>query len=221
MKKVFALVAAVAVIVGLNVAPATAQTSKVVVTVIEGVGNVCSAVADGNCAYDLSDPLWSKLTNNPPAQGFYAPGVGPAATRSPTRLAASGNSVPTGLCVSTLGGVGCDVLTTASQAESEAGTFGVFPSAIGVGAYCGSSRGRVHSTFTSSIDLGPSVTAKFIYGWEQSLATVLPLVGKSEDNLTTIIGFASARGLQGSGNCGAQAATTGFQVEGFTVSFEA
>lgn len=221
MKK-FAILAAIAAVLGVAT-PAGAQSQEEVnVLVIEGIGLVCSGVPGGSCAYDLDDALWSGQTNNPPAQGFYAPGVGPGATRSPTLFAAGPNTQPpTSVCVSTIGGPGCTTVSGATQAESEAGTYGVFVSSIGVGAgaYCGSSSGHLKATFDSSTELGlASVHRDYIYGWEQSLATVLPIVGSSADGSETFVGFFSARGLQGSGNCGANQATTGFQVEGFAVT---
>lgn len=209
--KIRALIAAIAVAL-ITPMTADAQTNEVAVTVFEGVGNVCTGVQLGSCEYDLTDPLWTKATNNPHQQGLYWPGVGPRATYSPTFLAAGpGLDAPNSACVSSAGGPGCIVII-----DTPDRSFGVFPSAAGVGAYCGSSRGRVRINFSAA---DGSLNQVFIAEWQQSAATILPTVGSSTDGNYTLVGFSSSRGLSGSGNCGATQATTGFQVEGWSVSF--
>lgn len=223
-RKLITVALAVGLLSGL-IGPATAQVeTTVTVTVLEGVGKVCNAVPNGECGYDLSDPLWSKVTNNPPAQGLYWPGVGPAATYSPVEFAAGSSTSPPGsLCVSTVGGPGCSVRSWATPEQARAKTHGVFKSKGGLGAYCGSSYGRLTSTFSAARNpvtgaQYPQVT--FDYEWQQSAATILPIVGTGNDG-STLIGFTSSRGLADTGDCGISKATTSFQVEGFTVSFRA
>ncbi|HVL80306.1 MAG TPA: hypothetical protein VM840_01785 [Actinomycetota bacterium] len=198
--------------------------TTVTVTVLEGVGKVCNNVPGGECAYYMDDPLWNRVTNNPPGQGLYWPGVGPAARYSPVEFTAGPQSLPPGsLCVSTVTGPGCSIRSFATPEEARAMTHGVFRGRSGVGAYCGSSYGRLTSTFTAAPhpvtgQTYPQVT--FDYTWEQSAATILPIVGRGNDG-STLIGFTSSRGVSGSGDCGISAPTTAFQVEGFTVSFRA
>ncbi|HVE92726.1 MAG TPA: hypothetical protein VNE62_10595 [Actinomycetota bacterium] len=217
--------AAVAALAAVTASPASAQNPDevVAVSVLEGVGFVCNA-AGANCTYDLEDPLWNKVTNAhcfSGCQGFFWPGLGPRILRSPVEFAAGPDlKAPDSFCVSTLGGPGCSI-----HSYSPDGNYGVFPSAVGLGAYCGSSRGRLRSDTRSaqSSVSGRVVRVSYEYTWEQSGATVLPIVGSGIDldtgKRSTLVGFTSSRGLSGAGDCGISQATTQFQVEGMTVSF--
>jgi hypothetical protein len=185
------------------------------IVITEGQGLVCSA-AGTNCTYDMDDPTWvSKDVSqwNPPAQGLYWPGVGPGAV-GPYRLSISGApNPPESLCVSSQGGAGCSVTLAGTLTAGSSG----------VGAHCGSSKGQGSIDFRSADNALRSIGT---LGWEQSAATILPLRGVvnttngvAQNPKPTIIGFSSSRGLTGAGNCGVNQATTGFQVEGMTVTF--
>lgn len=218
-----------------NAGNATNCPNPLVVIVFEGVGNVCSkanvvnTIAYGTkCTYVTSDPIWdqAKAVSNwnqtgyaagTKYQGLFWPGVGPGAI-GPYRLnIGSTVSPPANVCVDSINGPGCRTDTEGKLTQGDVGGQQT------VGAYCGSSEGKGVFKFTTAgtIDEGP-------LGWDQSAATILPVYGSvSKHNgvsvptasRATVRGFTSSRGLGGAGNCGVTDPTTGFQVEGFIVTF--
>lgn len=208
--------------IGLSAAPSAFAThnctspgcTPVAVTVVEGLGLVCGAAGPfaRNCVHDLNDPVWNKVTNNPPADGLFWPTVGPAG-KGPFIFSAGGLTPPTGVCVSTQGGPGCVSNTHGELFQGQGAPF------AGDGAYCGSSHGEGIGTFTAG---DGSANYTYHFSWRQSGATILPLEGAIDDGPgagATLVGFTSSRGVTGTGNCGLTQATTAFQVEGMTVTF--
>lgn len=219
-----------------NTSNATTCQNPLVVIVFEGIGNVCSkanvvnTIAYGTkCTYVSSDPVWdaakplsqwnqSGYTTGLKYQGLFWPGVGPGAI-GPYRLnIGAGVNPPANVCVDSLGGPGCKTDTEGklTQGDVEGNQT--------IGAYCGSSEGKGVFKYTASIGGVDEGTL----GWDQSAATILPVYGQVTKrngvafpaaSRPTIRGFNSSRGIGGSGNCGIGDPTTGFQVEGFIVTF--
>lgn len=234
MRRLLAIVGAMIFAVGVvGIVPAQAThcgpnniascQNPATIVITEGVGLVCNAVGTlrnpslpTSCTYDMGDPTWvSKPVSqwNPPAQGLYWPGVGPGASGSYKLAVGSTPTPPSNLCVSSVQGAGC---TAYLEGRLTAG-------ASGIGAHCGSSEGKGIIDFRSA---GGALHTEGTLGWEQSAATILPLQGQvnrtngvTQNPKPSIIGFSSSRGLSGAGNCGINQATTGFQVEGMTVTF--
>lgn len=251
MRRFIAIVGAIVFAVGVaGVLPASAThcpvgagitgcANPVTVVIVEGVGKVCSNANPADpCTYDYSDPTWvgksvfqhwANSSQTVAKQGLYWPGVGPGA-EGPYKLAinrtpgeVSPGTGPQGgnVCVSNVDGAGCGV-TLAGQLTA---------GASGVGAHCGSSKGKGSIDFTSA---SGSLHNIGTLGWEQSAATILPTTGQvtktgsftyPANARPSIIGFSSSRGLGGSGNCGTQRTedgggpTIGFNVEGMTVTY--
>lgn len=231
-----------------NESNATSCPNPLVILVVEGIGNVCNKANVVNttaygakCTYLASDAVWDRTkaastwnqtgyTTGSAYQGLFWPGVGPGAI-GPYRLnvGASANP-PANACVDSIGGPGCKTDTEGKL------TVGVVKDANGnnlqsvLGAYCGASQGKGVFKYTSAPPAagGPVQIDEGNLGWDQSAATILPNYGTvlkhngvalPVGKRPTIRGFNSSRGIGGSGNCGVTAPTTGFQVEGFLITF--
>lgn len=150
-------------------------------------------------------------------QGLYAPGIGPGAD-GPYELTieAGTPSPPKNVCVDSVEGPGCETRIVGR----------LRPGPIsGHGAHAGSSTGSGDFTFSSANGKYESTGT---LGWQQSAATILPLQGQATYKIagdptprsSTLVGFTSSRGAGGdTGNAGATAPTTGFQVEGMIVAY--
>lgn len=228
MRRVAAMIATLTLVLGLaSAVPAQADCSTpncpVGVSILEGIGFVCSAATPGtgvpgqtsSCTYH-QDELWTGPPTPPQGQGLYWPGVGPGAVGPFSFKAGPGAEPPTSLCVSSQGGPGC-VFDSWGM---------LHPGESGFGAYCGSSLGDGISIFTGAD--GTVLRSKF--GWAQSAATILPLVGKITASSgpggpsngakgANVIGFTSSRGTSGGGNCGISQVTTAFNVEGMVMTY--
>lgn len=250
MRRIALGVAATAITAFTGVLPAQAQDNPVNVIVTEGVGLVCGAanakmtqaeknlygnLAPGDTAksawclypstagYDApvnpgqtSHPQWwaAGYKNGSKFQGLFAPGIGPGAN-GPYVLAIAKQvtNPPANMCVDTIEGPGCGTRLVGR----------LTPAPInGFGAHAGSSHGDGVFTFTSATGL---VENSGELGWNNSLATILPLEGAvtaGDGAPASIIGFSSSRGVTGdsnAGNAGVTAPTTGFQTEGFIVQY--
>lgn len=242
-------VAAAAITSLVGVLPAQAQVLPINVIVTEGVGKVCGAAQfknqteanlygnkrpgatlnsawctyPGTAGYDApvnpgqtSHPQWweTGYKNGSKFQGLFAPGIGPGANGPYTLEILSGTTnPPANMCVDTIEGPGCGTRLVGR----------LTPAPINrMGAHAGSSHGEGTFTFTSATG---TVVNSGQLGWDNSLATILPLNGKvlaGDGAPADIIGFSSSRGVQGdpnAGNAGVSAPTTGFQTEGFIVQY--
>lgn len=227
MRRVAATIAALTLVLGLaSVMPAHADCSTpecpVGISILEGIGYVCDrATPDPDfpgvteeCSYGTDD-LWP--SGEPPqGQGLYWPSLGPPAVGPFSFKAGPGEEPGQTLCVSSQGGSGCTFDSWGMLYEGSSG----------YGAYCGSSLGEGRSIFTGAD--GTVLVADF--GWEQSAATILPLVGSvvsssgtgAPDNAAkgaNVIGFTSSRGTGDGGNCNISEVTTAFQVEGMVLTY--
>lgn len=242
MRRTLGVVAALSLMLGVvGVMPASAShcdqsnattcENPLTIIVIEGIGNVCSAAKlsdpslKKSCTYNKNDSSWvsksvsqwnqAGFENGSKYQGLFWPGVGPGADGSYS-LKITGVNPPNAICVSNVGGAGC---TSDSEGNLIVGD-------SGLGAFCGSSSSKKGTVKFKAGD--NSFNSEGTIGWDQSLATVLPLHGKiykirnvavPTAKQPSLLGFVSARGLSGSGNCGVTGPTTGFQVEGFTIVY--
>ena len=238
MRRVIAGVASAALTIGLlGIQPAGAThcdgvdpacPNPISVAILEGIGYVCNAadvttnkvdiyegLYDGTlqseCSYG-TDAFWSESPEEWDQQGLTWPGAGPPAVGPFSFLAGPAVFPPESICVSSIGGPGCIF-----------DSFGMlFPGSSGFGAYCGSSEGMGFSTFSAADD---SLITGATFGWDQSAATILPLVGEVVASTpeggegATVVGFTSSRGTDGGGNCNINQVTTGFNVEGMIVTF--
>jgi len=229
MRRVAATIATLTLVLGLaSAVPAQADCSTpncpVGVSILEGIGFVCSAATPKampfpgdhtRCVYQ-DDALWGGRGGPPLGQGLYWPGVGPPADGPFSFVAGPTSSPPTSICVSSQGGAGC-VFDSWGM---------LYEGASGFGAYCGSSEGRGKSIFTGA----DGTVLRSDFGWSQSGATILPLVGKVTSSSgpggpsnaakgASVIGFTSSRGTGGGGNCGVTQVTTAFNVEGMVMTY--
>ena len=255
MRRLMATVAVASLFIGmLGLTPAgathcdqgniTACPEPATVIVIEGVGNVCSkavlspaeaALYTSKCVYNYSDPSWASKSVSPwnqsggangsKYQGLFWPGVGPGAIGPYSLRISPSASPPNNLCVSSVGGPGCQSESAGKLTPGNQSGTGL----TGIGAHCGSSNGSGVVKFRSA---DGSLLTEGTSAWEQSAATILPLRGQilrgtrngtpfvyPTDKRPTLTGFTSSRGLGGAGNCGITDPTTGFQVEGMVVTF--
>lgn len=219
------------------------------VIVVEGIGNVCSAALTQltaaeklsygtKCTYRADDPSWAPVASRPgnpwnrpgyttgnAYQGLFWPGVGPGAIGPYALVIGSTTAPPGNACVSSVGLAGCSNRTVGKLTPgNQSGT-----GQTGIGAHCGSSQGKGTVEFVAA---DRSLSTKGNLGWDQSAATILPFYGEiltATRGTTTVTypagsrpsvrGFSSSRGFGGAGNCGITDPTTGFQVEGMTVTF--
>lgn len=260
MRRLVATVATVVFVLSIgSVVPAHADHCKadtsitecpypISVVVVEGVGQVCDAVAGKiedppvngvkpllkkfpgyKCKFRMDDPTWVSKPVSPwnpnPDQGLYWPGVGPGGD-SPTVFDIGAIvDPPRQGCVSNVGGgPGCQVH---AEGFIEWGRATQDPR---TGAHCGSSHGEVTARFTAA---DGSLKTFAHQSWDQSAATILVQFGEVDRSLdkdgreikppsgqkAKVIAVVSARGVGGAGNCGISQATSGFQVEGFSISY--
>lgn len=207
------------------------QQPAAVVIAIGGTGNVCSAANSTqwnslwgsnptsnapqpiqmSCSY-YTDPIWAQTgdPNFTPSQGLYFPRNGPPASAGGFTFVATGGTVAAdqSYCVDTYEGANCTIRSAGS----------LYPgNPTGFGIYCGSSRGYGRSQYTSA---GQTLLTTTTFNWQQSAATVLPIIGTVSNGATTI-GFTSSSGtgVASDGNCSRNTPTTGFRVHGLFVTF--
>ncbi len=229
--------------------PAQAQTDAVTVLVTEGVGQVCGTadlrtlaernaygnlkpgaegkqawcIYPGTAAYEFdvnpgqtTHPQWwvGGRADGSKFQGLFAPGIGPGANGPYSlEILAGTTSAPKNVCIDSIEGPGCGVRLVGKLTPSVRNGFG---------AHAGSSHGEGVFNYESN---SGDVTNSGTLGWEDSLATILPLSGEVTSGAgdgNQIVGYSSSRGVTGdaaAGNAGVSAPTTGFQTEGFIVQY--
>ncbi len=188
------------------------------------------AVNAGGCQ-SWEDQIWAAaknvVTGRGSTAGLWAPGMGPPMV-GPYRLSVgAGLPDPAGVIDADSSACVTNIVDPSNPDPTQCNieSYGwLTPGLSATGAHAFSSKGRGWSEATA-LQTGAVTTAYL--AWQQSAATILPLIGQGNATGTgpvAVIGFTSSRsGGEGTGNAGLSPVdpqpTSGFVTEGMTVSF--